>query len=101
MNRILRIATGPSALVVVTIAAASASVVRIVLGPGAAYANIFPPPWLGLVAAAMVVPVIVLRARGSDAASVRLSPSARRIATISLAPWLVSTAINQSASSIA
>ena len=69
MNRILRIATGETGLVVVTIAAASASVVRIVLGPGAAYANIFPPPWLGLVAAAMVVPVIVLRARGSDAAS--------------------------------
>ena len=39
--------------------------------------------------------------RGSDAASVRLSPSARRIAVISLVSCLVSAAINRSASSIA
>lgn len=69
MNRILRIATGETGLVVVTIMAVATSVVRIVLGPGAAYSNVFPPPWLGLLAAAMVVPVIVLRARGSDTAS--------------------------------
>lgn len=52
--------------------AAVASAVAVVLGPGAAYAEIFPPPWLGIVGAALTAAALALRslgARGAEAAS--------------------------------
>lgn len=63
MNRFLILLTSTTSLVIATTLAVVASIVRILTGPGAAYSTIFPPPWLALIAAAMVVTVLVLDAR--------------------------------------
>ncbi|GAA1567778.1 MULTISPECIES: hypothetical protein [Kribbella] len=47
--------------VVALLAAGVASVLSLIVGPGADYARIFPPPWLGLVAAALAAASVTVR----------------------------------------
>ena len=69
MNRFLLTLGNPAVLVSVTVLAVLASGIRILSGPGAAYAEIFPPVSLAVVAAAMVVVLLLLERREMFVAS--------------------------------